>query len=288
VPFAVLQVAAPGGAHKAEPLLRTHDLVYLPSAELATRRLLPRLGDHAEDRLLLIADPVFDRDDPRTQVPANAKDRGLALFRRLPATSDEAVAVESHWPNGTVDENVGPEATKEAIAARKLVNYRVIHIAAHGVAVTDRPEMSRLLLSRFDQSGHPHSSALLEFEVSRAMHLSADLVILSACDTQVGANLRGEGMLGLSRAFLRARAARVMSSLWEVGTESVNLMDSVHGHLRSGCFDPVAAANAGQREIAESLQWTHPAQWAAFVLEGDWRGCATRNATPAKRLEPTK
>ena len=154
-----------------------------------------------------------------------------------------------------------PDAVVEAAASA-----RILHFAVHGQVDEERPEASALLLSRWDAAGRARDGELTAAEVL-ALDLAADLVVLSACRTALGRQVRGEGMLGLGRAFLAAGAGSVLVSLWDVGdAATADLMGRFYHHLLSGGADPAAALAAAQRELAEAGR--PPAHWAGFVIQG--------------------
>jgi CHAT domain-containing protein len=164
----------------------------------------------------ILADPVFDADDPR--VPISARPRrvreGLA---RLPFSREEAEAIAAVAGPGGVFEAIGFKATREAVLNGALSGYRIVHFATHGLVDTERPALSSLVLSLVDESGTPRNGYLRMSDIYN-LRLDADLVVLSACQTALGKEIRGEGLVGLARAFMYAGAPRVVASLWRSTT----------------------------------------------------------------------
>ena len=284
IPFAPLTTA------DGKALLAAHDLAYSPSATLVPKREMG-VREQRGEGVAIIADPVFEHEDPRL---GGRKTHGkdVVTWSRIDDSGAEAAAVASHWPLAKVRRWIGPEATKQSLlaweplfrtasgsggpqaAAPALSRYRILHFATHALADAERPELSRIALSRFDANGAAQVPSLLAFEIRDQLQLSAELVVLSACDTQAGANLNGEGVLSLSRTFIEAGAERVVASLWPLGGKPVvKMMDRMHELLSTGCFDPVHALNQAQREAATALGWKHPELWSQFVLQGRWTDC---------------
>jgi CHAT domain-containing protein len=102
--------------------------------------------------------------------------------------------------------------------------------------------------------------------------LSADLVVLSACQTALGKDIQGEGLVSLTRAFMYAGAPRVVASLWKVDdVATAELMKRFYrGVLREG-LGPAAALRAAQLEMSRDSRWAAPYYWAGFVMQGDWQ-----------------
>ncbi len=152
-----------------------------------------------------------------------------------------------------------------------LAAYRFLHFATHAVLDTERPERSGVVLSMFDDEGRPIDGMLRAHEIYQ-LELSADLVVLSGCRTALGRRFRGEGVLGLPRAFLYAGASRVVVSLWDVSDEgAAELMRRFYQGVFAEQLRPAEALHRAQRSMLGEERWQAPAYWAAFVLQGDWR-----------------
>jgi CHAT domain-containing protein/tetratricopeptide (TPR) repeat protein len=275
-PFAALPVRP-----EEPPLLVEHEIVLAPSASALARlrneqtRRLPATGD-----LALIADPVFGVEDPRLQdvtasSPSGPKSRRGGRERslsRLPQTRREAEAIlRLLSPAAKQVTALDFAADREAVLDGLLDGYRIIHFATHAILDPEQPELSSLVLSLVDTSGRPRDGFLRAYEI-RDLHLSADLVVLSACSTGVGRELRGEGPQALSRAFLDAGASRVVVSLWDVEDEpTAELMSRFYqGYLVAG-LSAAQALREAQLSLWRDPSWAEPYYWSGFVLEGDWR-----------------
>ncbi len=288
VPFAALPnpLALPD---ERRPLVADHEIVLLPSAAvlLAQRQSLEPRRTPAPSRLLaVVADAVFDQKDARlaARVPASpaaaaapfelrsdtASTLDLPELSRLEHSAREAQAILELAPPDQTFVATGFAASRQLLDAGRLRGYQIVHFATHGVLDTVHPELSAIVLSRFAPNGQPIDGYLRTYEVYN-LDLPADLVVLSACKTALGEEVRGEGMTGLTRAFMYAGAARLLVSLWNIGDQATaELMQRFYdGLLRQG-LGPAAALQQAQRELAQVSAWRAPYYWAGFVLQGDW------------------
>ena len=259
------------GCAAAQPLVAGHQISYLPSAAtLAVQRR--RFADRrpAAGALALVADPVYAVDDER--LPAAV--RGSAgepprSLRRLRFAGDEARQIAALAPAGRVYRAVGADASLATVRSGVLADHRVVHFATHGELNPGRPLLSHLALSRLDARGRPTDGALYAHEIY-GLELAAELVTLSACDTALGRQVRGEGLVaGLPRAFLYAGAARVVVSLWAVDDRSTR--DLMVGFYRGLVVGRPPAEALRQAQLSLYRQGRAPYHWAGFVLQGDPR-----------------
>jgi CHAT domain-containing protein len=155
--------------------------------------------------------------------------------------------------------------------AGDLAQYRFVHFATHGYLDSERPELSALVLSLVDEKGAPQSGFLYAHEVYN-LKLPAEVVVLSACETGLGKEIRGEGLVGLTRGFMYAGAPRVVVSLWSVNDRATaELMARFYQKMLKDGQRPAAALRAAQVELWRQKQWQAPFYWAAFVLQGEWK-----------------
>ncbi|MEM7350945.1 MAG: CHAT domain-containing protein, partial [Acidobacteriota bacterium] len=149
--------------------------------------------------------------------------------------------------------------------------YSILHLATHGVLDTRRPELSSLLFSRLDSEGRPIDGHLRLFDIYH-LQLDAELVVLSACRTALGREIRGDGLQSLARGFLHAGARRVVVSLWNVDDEATAvLMEHFYRKLLQDGQSAGAALRSARARVASDPRWQAPYYWAGFVLQGDWR-----------------
>jgi CHAT domain-containing protein/tetratricopeptide (TPR) repeat protein len=226
----------------------------------------------ARMEFLALGDPLYPalendaETDPQVQ---DALRRGLRL-QRLPATRSEVKAISDLFPRTRV--LLGRDATEEAIKTM-APQARRLHFACHGLLDEKFPLNSALALSIPEQPEEGRDNGLLQaWEVFEELRLEADLVTLSACDSGLGKELGGEGLVGLARAFQFAGARSVLASLWSVADVSTaRFMKRFYGHLRGGKSKDEALRAAQVEQIREGAGASHPFYWGAFQLFGDWR-----------------
>ncbi len=290
------------------PLIARHEVVSLPSAsvlalmreELRGRRPAPR-------SVAVLADPVFDKEDERLAsvravkerqpddavtrrdksangvdvVPVAVAQRALRDFdgpddgaggiARLPFSRREAQAVMASVPAGDGMLALGFRASRETATSPDLSQYRIVHFATHGLLNSKRPELSGIVLSLFDEKGRGQQG-FLELNEIYNLNLPADLVVLSACQTALGKDVRGEGLVGLTRGFMYAGAARVVASLWKVDdAATAKLMGEFYNEMLGKGLKPAAALRAAQLRMSQQPRWHSPYYWAAFTLQGEWK-----------------
>jgi CHAT domain-containing protein len=132
------------------------------------------------------------------------------------------------------------------------------------------PELSSLVLSRFDSQGEPQNGYLRLHDIYR-LDLNADLVVLSACETGLGTDISGEGLVGLTQGFLYAGARSLLISLWDVpDAATAELMTRFYGHVTRDNMRPAEALRLAQVSMASDRRWRDPYFWGAFILLGDW------------------
>ena len=283
IPFAALPDPAGGG----QPLLVRHQVSVAPSAsvlaairERETKRLRP------PRQIAALADPVFSREDPRValssrqaqgstvangDVVRSARDLGLRALERLPFSGREAEAILALVQPGQGFQATGFAANLPLVTSGRLEDFRIVHFATHALVHPQHPQLSGVVLSLVDERGRPRPGFLRSHQI-HSLHLPAELVVLSACQTGLGLKLEGEGLVGLTQGFFNAGASRVIVSLWNVGDEATaNLMERFyHEHLKAG-RPPSAALREAQLSMLRDPRWSAPNYWAGFVLQGDFR-----------------
>lgn len=289
VPFGALSRPSDPAA-KAAALLESHEIVGLPSASavVAARRSLsgrPR----PSGVVAVLADPIFDPSDPRLPVrdrskraaPApsssltrSASDVGLGSgpLPRLPFSRREADAILRLAPPPGGFSALDFDASRTTALGGELGRYRTVHFATHGFVDAAHPQLSGIVLSLFDRNGRPQDGFLPAVEIA-GLGLSADLVVLSACRTAIGREIRGEGLIGLTRAFMASGSPRVIASLWKVDdAATAELMRRFYAALLGPARPTAADALArAERSLAREKRWAHPYYWSGFVLQGEWR-----------------
>jgi CHAT domain-containing protein len=196
---------------------------------------------------------------------------GQLAIRRLPFTRNEAEQILAVAPRGANFKAIDFRANRAVATSGELSQYRYVHFATHGYADTSRGGLSAIVLSMIDEHGNPQDGFLRTHDIYN-LKLPAELVVLSACETGLGKEVKGEGLEGLTRGFMYAGARRVVVSLWNVNDKATAaLMQRLYvGMLRSN-KTPAAALRAAQIEMLRTRQWQSPYFWAAFVMQGEWK-----------------
>jgi CHAT domain-containing protein len=281
-----------------QPLINQHELVNLPSSSsIALIRQETQNRKPAPKTLAILADPIFSADDQRIKVPQkqpiSPKNpdlyQQLALnratkklktsravgennqFTRLPGTRQEAQAILALLPKTQTAAAFDEQANLNLAINPQLSQYRIIHLATHGVFNGEEPTDSGIILSLVDAKGTPINGFLRLNEIFN-LNLPAELVVLSACETGLGKEIKGEGLVGLTRGFMYAGTPRVLVSLWKVDDQATaELMTRFYKLILEKKLSPVQALREAQLQIQNETEWKSPYYWSAFVLQGEWR-----------------
>jgi CHAT domain-containing protein len=283
------------------PLMTDHEIVELPSVSVlaALRQQKPQ---NARKTLFVFADPVFEANDPRLvnnrpvpsqpmieQADLDHAVRDLASsgngFRisRLPGTLREARNILGLAAPSEGAMVSGLQADLTTARSPELANYRILHFATHGIIDSENPQLSGLVLSRFDERGNSINGFLRLRDIYN-LSLNADLVVLSACRTGLGKDVRGEGLVGLTQGFMYAGAKGVVGSLWKVDDEATaELMSNFYSSMLRDGLSPAAALQSSKMIMWKQKRWRSPYYWSAFVLQGQDE-TVTSNAVNHRRL----
>ncbi|QLE40049.1 CHAT domain-containing protein [Nostoc sp. C052] len=288
VPFSAL--ATPGSSNY-EPLLLNHEIITLPSASTVAilRREHKERKSSAPKTLVVLADPIFSSDDERLEgkvkvspssVPeSNLDSQALTRsaqdsdvnFQRLRFTRQEAEQILSLVPVSDRKQAFDFTASRTTASSENLSQYRIIHFATHGILNSKHPELSGVVLSLFDNQGRPQNGFLRLHDIFN-LNLQAELVVLSACKTGLGEEVKGEGLVGLTRGFMYAGSPRVVVSLWSVDDQATSeLMKVFYKKMLQEKLKPAAALRTAQIEIWRTQKYAAPYYWAAFTLQGEWK-----------------
>jgi CHAT domain-containing protein len=151
-----------------------------------------------------------------------------------------------------------------------LAGYRIVHFATHGLLNNEHPELSGIVLSLVDEQGQPQDGFLRLHDIYD-LKLPVDLVVLSACNTGLGKDVRGEGLIGLTRGFMYAGASSIVASLWKVDDEATGqLMRLFYGYMLRDGLSPAAALRKAQVTMSQEKRWQSPYYWAGFVIQGQY------------------
>jgi CHAT domain-containing protein/tetratricopeptide (TPR) repeat protein len=311
IPFEALVKTTEGAEYASlSYLVKTNEIVYAPSASVVAairqqrggsptdRGTSPtvREGSAAGKNILLVADPIFNSNDPRlkgsgaAQPTGEARGLGLGLesaindvtgqgapagglqLARLVGTRAEAeeIAKIARTAGGQPDLWIDLNASEDNVRNRDMTNYKVVHIATHGLLDAQRPQFTGVVLSLV---GNKNADGFLRTDEIFNLRMSPALVMLSACETGLGKEKRGEGVIGLTRAFMYAGAPTVGVSLWSVADKSTaELMTDFYRRYLSA--SPVSASSAmrdAQLSMISGKKYSAPFYWAPFVLVGEWR-----------------
>lgn len=293
LPFSALPEPQGENAAAQAPLIAGHEIISLPSAAtLALLRQNTAGRTPATKTIAVFADPVFDPSDtrlapgmantPRAQqnVAENAEllraasDFDLATgglhLPRLPFTRREAEAILGFAPPAERKAALDFHASYSEMTSQQLKEYKYLHIATHGLINSRRPELSGLVFSLFDEQGNSQNGFLQTHDIYN-LKIPVELVVLSACRTGLGKEIRGEGLVGLTHSFFYAGAARVMVSLWDVNDQATSeLMTRFYKELlRADNVSPATALRSAQTALWKEKGWQAPYYWAGFVLLGN-------------------
>lgn len=284
IPFAALQVQNPKSKIQTA-LIETNEIIVLPSASvLAELRRSAGQTKMPEKTIAVFADPVFEANDPRLDknTEKNAvKPTGLKMvlrdfnrgetLPRLLASREEALNISRFVPKNQVTSYIDFDASRENVMSEALSNYRILHFATHGLLDAARPEFSSLVFSLYDKNGRAQDG-FLRLDQIYNLNLNSDLVVLSACQTALGKDVRGEGLIGLTRGFMYAGARRVAASLWKVDDAgSAEFMRRFYQNFLQKKLSAAAALRQTQNEMRKIPRFRSPYFWAAFTLQGDWK-----------------
>ena len=293
VPETNLSDEPQSGSEWKQPLLNNHEIVNELSAstlglllnESAARKQAP-------NTVAVLADPVFEVDDPRVsrakgkvrEQPAESLEVRKALrdmrdvgispdgvqIPRLFASREEAESIMASAPWGTGLKFLDFDASREQVMGSELARYRIVHFATHGLINNEHPELSGIVLSLFDRQGNSQNGFLRLHDIYN-LHLPADLVVLSACSSGLGRDVKGEGLIGLTRGFMYAGASGVVASLWKVDDDATaELMKDFYQGIFTKGLSPSAALRDAQLAMSRQKRWHAAYFWAGFVIQGQY------------------
>ena len=299
IPFEVLLKTADSGDFSSLGyLVKSNEIVYAPSASVVGT--IKQQRTKATGRaMLIIADPVFNSNDARAQKraatpPADAEVRGLGIqsavadvggttpapnpqmeglpLARLNGTRTEADQISklAKTSGSQADVWLDLDANEDNLTARDVSKYRIIHVATHGLLNAERPQFTGVVLSLVGNKAH---DGFVRTDEVFNLRLGSPLVMLSACETGLGKEKRGEGVMGLTRAFMYAGAPTVGVSLWSVADKSTaDLMTDFYRRLLSTGEGTTSssALRGAQLAMISGKKYSAPFYWAPFVLVGDW------------------
>jgi CHAT domain-containing protein len=293
----------PRGPRQWPYLVRDYTISYTPSASaLASLRRLRQSKPAPPKTFLAYADPAYGATEPAEAGPVRSAVRSAFgedkpwKLDRLPQSREEVNHIAALYPQDQVRVFLQQDAREENVKAEaQLSQYRFVHFAAHGLLNENKPQYSGLVLTlpveedprpktqdsrpqTADQDNpkseirNPKSAedGLLQVYEIFNLRLNADLVVLSACETGLGKEVKGEGLIGLTRAFLYAGTPSVVVSLWKVlDTSTADLMVRLYRNMKGGDRSKAQALQQAQLEMVRQGRYAHPHYWAPFILVGE-------------------
>lgn len=267
VPFEALLTRSPAAADSAALpyLLRQHAVRYVPS--VAVMQQLRAAPAPAALDLFAVGDPGPAGQKGDADPAARRSlfgDQPLSSLPSLPGARREVESIARLFAADRVRVLLGSSATEDGVKGADLRAARYLHFATHALVSERRPAESGLVLAR----GPVDEDAFLQVHEIVRLELDADLVTLSACSTGLGREVLGEGLLGLTQAFLAAGARGVLATLWPVtDVSSSELMVSFYSGLSRGA-GTADALRAAKLELLRGARWSHPHHWASYVMIG--------------------
>lgn len=272
------------GSDGDEPIVLANEVVYSPSASaLKLLRMERKYASKPTKDIVVFADPVFSKTDERI---AGLEDRNgnflasiVATFRsiesyesmpRLPASEQEAISISDVVGAHRTTVRSGFEANRDGVLNGDVEKYNVIHFATHGRIDEKRPELSGIVLSLYNPEGKRPDGGFIRLQDVHGLKLNSDLVVLSACETGIGKEVKGEGVMSLNNAFLQAGARSVVSSLWKVDDAATkDLMTEFYRGMADESLTAAAALRRAQIKMFNDPRYKSPFFWAAFTASGD-------------------
>jgi CHAT domain-containing protein len=272
LPFEVLLtenrgIGSPPSYSELPYLMKKYPVSYAQSASVLKSLLSEKSGVSqtypGNRKLVAFGDPVYDSANDSSGTSANK-------YQRLECSAKEIENIASLFKKGNADIYLRGDATEENVKREgELKKFNYVHFATHGFIDESKPDFSSLVLT---QDKNSEEDGFLRATEIFNLNLNADLVVLSACQTGLGKLIRGEGMVGLTRAFMYAGTPSVLVSLWSVKDASTaTLMSDFYKNLIKGKLSKTDALRKAQLSMLGNEKFAHPFYWAPFVLVGDWR-----------------
>ena len=280
IPFQLL----PGPT--GDPLVASYEIVNAPSASI-----LGQLRHEKEQRqvsrktLAAFGDPVFSsnyaqfKNSTSGEAVASAAERGVDVDPDSLDPKNIQPLVYGKYELGYLRDIAGAsafiargfDASRAVLEATDFSRYSILHFATHGLLDPKNPKKLGLYLSTVDRAGHDQEGFVTMQDVYN-LRVPVSLVVLSACRTGLGEDVRGEGLIGLTRGFMHAGASSVVASLWKVDDEATaELMKHFYTNMLKKGMPPAAALREAQNTLRQNPQWRSPHFWAGFILQGEFK-----------------
>jgi CHAT domain-containing protein len=239
----------------------------------------------ASKAVAVLADPVFSASDSRlaqavktaahsfdsVDAQRSAAESGVDGLVRLRFSRQEADEIARLAGDKRNLKAVDFAANRATATDPRLGDYQIVHFATHGLINNQHPDLSGIVLSLVDEQGAAQNGFLRLYDIYN-LKLNADLVVLSACQTALGKEIKGEGLVGLTRGFMYAGAPRVVATLWRIDDRaSAAMMRRFYEAMLKDGLRPAAALRAAQLSMLRDRRWAASHFWAPFTLQGEWR-----------------
>ena len=283
IPFQLL----PLDSRNQTPLVANHEVVNAPSASVLAQLRQERQQRPRRTKILAaFGDPVFAsnyqqfKNSGSSELLATSKtQRGIEVKSDEVDPASLQSLIYSKFELNNLSNLVGSQSTiARGFDASRVVlenfdfsKYAILHFATHGLLNQKKPEKSGFFLSMLDADGKPQNG-FITIEDVYSLHVPVDLVVLSACSTGLGKDVRGEGLIGLTRGFMHAGASSVVASLWKVDDEATaELMKNFYANMLQKNMAPAEALRAAQNTVRQNPLWQSPHFWAGFTLQGEFK-----------------
>jgi CHAT domain-containing protein len=271
VPFEALPTPSIAKGDVGEPnslLISRHEIVSLPSMSVLTEIRAIKRQPSLSGRIAVFADPVSSASDDRLRSSSPSAVSASSLIR-LAHSAEEADEIAKISPRNTWIAK-GFDANREKVLTSLLTEYRIVHFATHGLIDTQHPELSGLVLSIARPDGSLENGYLKLHDIY-GLKMAADVTVLSACDTALGKDVKGEGLIGLTRGFIYAGSKSVVASLWKVDDRATAvLMKHFYEKMLRDGLPPAAALRSAKEIVRQQPGWSAPYFWAGFVIQGEY------------------
>ena len=283
LPFSILPVLKQENSSK-DLLLYNNEIAYQPSASALLFIDESQKNFAPTDKAIIFADPIFSEKDQRIKQRTKTKEKSVnksLLFDsilssagniyRLKATKNEANDISRIIGRSKTTTIFGENATRRKMLSLEMKDYKIIHLATHSILNKKKPEFSSIILSRFDKNGS-EMNGLLSLDDIYNLNLSAELVVLSSCDSGAGREVKGEGVISLTQGFLQTGSKSVLSSLWKIEDKATaKLMKYFYEYLIEENLPPAEALRKAKIKMREKSKYKSPLYWAGFTIQGEFR-----------------
>lgn len=271
------------------PLITNYETVITPSAS-ASLVLRKRLGSQnsAPNFVAIFADPVFEIGDSRVSVgpdkilvseqagsgfsePPAAEEPAENSLSRLFYTSQESEQImEMTNPAKSLSLD-GFDANLSEVKNPRIRDYQILHFATHSLVNDEIPELSGIFLSKFNKNGETVPGALRLQDIYD-LDINAELIILSSCNSAVGKDVSGEGLISLSRGFMSVGAKSVVGSLWKIDDQATaEMMKYFYTFIIYDKMNLSEALRTAKLKMSKQKKWRSPYFWSGFVLQGEYK-----------------